>query len=153
MEPLTGKILEELLEKGYTNDFRNLAVVAAHGVTDQDAEAMISDYFRLPVNPAPQPFRMNDLDPMSLDGDTVCYEFTYPQSNNNSDIRVDVVRWADPQRGTRISVDVVRGLLRWWNVDTLLVSKSVSDGENSVVYSAIQGGNLVINMDLTRIRP
>lgn len=153
MNPLDGQFFQNLLNQGYTNDFRNLAVVAAHGVTAQDAEAMISDYFRLPVNPAPQPFRMNDLDPMSLDGDKVCYEFTYPQSNNNADIRMDVVRWADPQRGTRISVDVVRGLLRWWNVDTLLFSKSVSDGENSVVYSAIQGGNLVINMDKYRYRP
>ncbi len=153
MNPLDGQFFQNLLNQGYTNDYRNLAVVAAHGVTDQDAEAMISDYFRLPVNPAPQPFRMNDLDPMSLDGDLVCYEFTYPQSNNNADIRVDVVRWAEPQHGTRISVDVVRGLLRWWNVDTLMVSKSVSDGENSVVYSAIQGGNLVINMDRTQLRP
>ena len=153
MNPLDGQFFQNLLNQGYTNDFRNLAVVAAHGIDDQTLNQMISAYFRLPVNPAPQPFRMNDLDPMSLDGDNVCYEFTYPQSNNNSDIRVDVVRWADPQRGTRISVDVVRGLLRWWNVDTLLVSKSVSDGENSVVYSAIQAGKVIIFMDITRDRP
>jgi hypothetical protein len=153
MQPLDGQFFQNLLNEGYTNDFRNLAVVAAHGIDDKTSEDMISAYFQLPVNPAPLSIRVIDLDPTSYDPDTECFEFAIPATKTNADITFSVVKWTDPQQGTRVSIDALLGLIRWFNIDTLNISKASDAQGDTIVYSAMCRGKLVINMDLTRDRP
>lgn len=153
MDPLTGKIFEELLAKGYTDDFSNMAVVAAHGVSSQTASQMALDYFGSSPIPTPKAFAMSQIDPMAHDGDDVCIEFRTPQSSTNNDITFDVVKWTDNQGGPRVSINALRGLVKWMGIDSIEVSKAKDDGEDTIVYAAKKGTTLVMFMDRTRFLP
>jgi hypothetical protein len=153
MEPLTGKIFEELLKKGYTNDLSNLAVVSAHGVTSQEATQMALDYFGSSPLPAPKAFAMSQINPMALNGDDECIEFTIPASSSNNDITLKIAKWNDPESGSRVSVNALRGLVKWMGIDSIEVSKAKDDGKDTIVYAAKKGTTLVMFMDRTRFLP
>lgn len=153
MEPLTGKIFEELLAKGYSDDFANMAVVAAHALSHQDANDLAFGYFGTNPLPAAKSISLSQIDPMSQNGDENCIEFSIPSSSTNTDITWSMVKWGDPQNGPRVSINSLRGLVKWLGIDSIHVSKAKDENGDTIIFAAKKGTTVVLFMDKYRYRP
>lgn len=126
----------------------NCYYAGVHRIDFDKYKKMIQDYFHTYDLPQPKIVELIDLD-LSQDCNTNCLTFSMNPvpTNDNADIEVGV--GAIPDNNWRYSIQLIRGLVHLYAIDSLAFSKAWNGNEVTAVFEARRGGYTYYYGDLT----